>query len=223
MASKERAVDRGTRLGRADLIGIGREVRAARIGGGLTQAQVGRAVGLSYSQVGRIERGDHSAASVLQLARVGAVVGLDVRVRAYPGGDALRDTGQLALLDRLRTRLHPGLSMRTEVPLPIPGDRRAWDAVIAGLRSLEGPDPLLPVEAETRLYDLQAQVRRIVLKLRDADMAEVLVVVADTGANRDALRGALPSIAELFPVPPRRALAALAAGRHPGGSALVFL
>jgi hypothetical protein len=160
------------------------------------------------------------SATVFQLARIGAVVGLDVRVRTFPGPTPLRDAGQIALLDRLRRRLGSRLTMRTEVPLPIQGDLRAWDAVIAGFRPEADP---LHTEAETRLYDAQGQFRRIALKARDAGVEVLLLVVGDTPRNRTAVRAAGPMVEEVFPVSPRAALRALAAGRHPGGSALIFV
>lgn len=187
---------------------------------GKSQRDVGRAVGMSYSQVGRIERAVLPAVGVHQLARIGAVVGLDVRVRAYAGPQPLRDAAQIALLERLRERLAPSLVIRTEVPLPIDGDLRAWDAVIAGF------DPIadvLHVEGETRLYDAQAQFRRIALKARDGGVDTVLIVVADTPRNRAAVRAAGAMVREAYPIAPRVALNALATGRHPGGSSLIFV
>ncbi len=176
---------------------------------------------MSYTQVGRVERAMHPSVSATQLARIGAVVGLDIRVRAFPGPAPLRDAAQLALLDRLRARLHRDLSMRTEVPLPIESDQRAWDGLIRGF--IAPSDAVLPAEAETRIHDFQAQTRRIMLKARDAEIDHVLLVVAATRSNRSAVAAVGGALSELFPVSPRDALAALAAGRHPGGSALVFL
>ena len=184
---------------------------------------VGAAAGMSPSQAGRIERGALPNVSVDQLARLGAAVGLDIRVHAYPGAGALRDLGQVRLLDRLRARLDQGLEFRTEVPLPGHGDQRAWDGRIE--RLLDGPDgtTVLHVEAETRLVDLQAQTRRIMLKARDGGVSHVLLVVADTHRNRDAIDAAAPSLMEQFPLRGRAVLHALAAGRHPGGSGLLIL
>jgi transcriptional regulator with XRE-family HTH domain len=91
MPAKERAADRGTRFARRDLTAIGSDFRNARIGAGLTLEEVGRAVGVSAWQVGRIERARHEAVTAVQLAKIGAVVGLDVRIRAYPGPDPIRD------------------------------------------------------------------------------------------------------------------------------------
>jgi len=220
MTTRERAADRGSRLARTDLQTIGRDLRTARLMAGLTLRTVGRAVGMSYSQVGRVERGVLPSASLRQLARIGAVVGLDVRVRTYPGPGPLRDAPQLALLDRLRRRIHANLRFPTEVPLAIAGDQRAWDGVLSGFSD---GGAALRVEAETRIHDAQAQMRRITLKLRDDGADHVLLVVADTPRNRAAVRVMGPVVAESFPVPARVALAALSAGRHPGGSALVFL
>lgn len=155
-----------------------------------------------------------------QLAIIGAVVGLDVRVRSYPGPDPLLEMGQVAVLNRLRARLPTELPLRTEVPLPGAGDQRAWDAMIDGLR---GAAEHLPVEIDTRLVDGQAQLRRIMLKLRDSGFDAVLWVLGDTQANRAALAAGAVSILADFPISPRKALAALAAGEHPGGSALVLL
>jgi transcriptional regulator with XRE-family HTH domain len=219
--SKERAADRGARLARHDLVAVGADIRTARLSAGLSLRLVGRAVGMSYTHVGRIERAVHPNVSAMQLTRIGAVVGLDVRVRTFPGPAPLRDAGQLALLDRLRARLHPDLILRTEVPLPIEGDQRAWDGVIRGF--IVPPGSTLPAEAETKIHDFQAQTRRVMLKCRDAGLDHILLVVAGTRNNRRAITAAGAAVGELFPVPGRDALTALAAGEHPGGSALVFL
>lgn len=176
---------------------------------------------MSYSQVGRIERAVLRSVTAIQLARVGAVVGLDVRVKAYPGPASIRDAAQVALIGRFRTHLHRSLSLRLEVPIPIVGDQRAWDAVVAGL--VDGPGASIPVECETRLHDLQAQLRRMQLKCRDAQAKDVLLVVAGTRGNRRVLREAASLLEDLFPVDGRQALAALGAGRYPAGSALILL
>ncbi len=113
-------------------------------------------------------------------------------------------------------RLHPVLGWRTEVPLPITNDRRAWDALIRGIGWL------LAVEAETVLDDLQAAERRIALKQRDGSMEHVLLLVAATRRNRRAL-AAHPNAFPGFSRDARAVLRALAAGRDPGCSAIVLL
>jgi len=216
-------IDRADRIARQDLERLGTELRQARVMAGLSLADVGRTVGVSRSALSRIERAQAPGAPIGNVVRVGVVVGLDVRVRAYPGGDPLRDIAQIRLLERLRARLPPEVTFRTEVPLPPIGDRRAWDAWIDGLAGPPIDGVGLAVEAETRIADFQAQSRRLLLKMRDGGVDSVLLIVADTRANHAAIAAAGTAVPELFPVTRRRALAALAAGEHPGGSALVFL
>jgi transcriptional regulator with XRE-family HTH domain len=223
MPTRERPIDRATQIAHRDISRVGEELRTARVGSGLSLRFVGKRVGRSATQVMRIERGLVPNVSVRQVARIGGVVGLDVRLRAYPGPDPVRDTAQVRLLGRLEARLHDSLTFRTEVPLPIEGDRRAWDGWITGFVNLPGMKAGLPVDAETRLHDVQALLRRLALKVRDSGMEHVLLVLADTRTNRYALAHADPILAATFAVSPRKALAALANGRHPGGSAVIFL
>jgi transcriptional regulator with XRE-family HTH domain len=217
MPSRERAVDRGTRIGRRILLASGTDLRNARVGLGLSLEEVGHAVGLSYSQVGRIERAQHPSVSIAQLARIGSIVGLDLGVRFYPGGSPLRDAAHLALIERFRVRISRELVFRTEVPLPGPSDQRAWDGMIFG-----AGDPI-GVEAETRLSDIQALERRVALKARDGGVSRVILVVAATRGNRHAVREAAASLELAFPVPGRLALKSLTAGRDPGGSTLILI
>lgn len=223
MPTRERPVDRGDRIAIGDLARLYTELRQARVSAGLSVAAVARATGLSSSEVSRIERGCVPNVSHRRLAAIGAAVGLDVRVRAYPGPDPIRDVAQVRLLERLRARLPTGLRLRTEVALPTAGDQRAWDGWIVGLRSASGSTRGLPVEAETRISDLQAQLRRLALKMRDDRVDQVLLVVADTRRNRAAIAAGGDLIVDRFPVSARQALSAIREGRDPGGSAIVFL
>src|SRR6476659_2945960 len=83
----------------------GQDIRSARISGGLSQCVAGAAVRMSHSQFGRIERGVIEELTVEQLARAAAAVGLELSVKLYPGGDPVRDRGQLAVLARVKTLL----------------------------------------------------------------------------------------------------------------------
>ena len=163
----------------------------------------------------RLETGSRRV-TVREFAAYGAAVGLDVRLRAYPAGDPIRDAGQSRLLERFRTRLHPSLRWSTEVPLPIEGDLRAWDATI------RGRNWRLAVEAETVLDDLQALERKLALKRRDGGLDHLILLVADTRRNRRALASAPGAFADL-PLRIREVVRALAAGRDPGGSGIVIL
>jgi hypothetical protein len=103
------------------------------------------------------------------------------------------------------------------VPLLIHGDLRAWDATILGAYFGVG------VEAETRLRDLQAAARRTNLKQRDGELDHVILLIADTRANRLALRISGAELGSAFPVSQRECLRALREGRDPGGSAIIVL
>ena len=115
-----------SRISRADrrarTIGerVGLELRQARLIAGLTLTQVAGAVRLSASEVSRIERGRATWVDVPTLARLAAVVGLDLWVRLYPGGEPLRDMAHLALTDAFRAMVGPGLIFRAEVPIGDP-------------------------------------------------------------------------------------------------------
>ncbi len=217
MPARDLPIDRGTARARSIVHDLGREIREARLDRGLTQEDVARAARMSGPQVSRIERGAARAVSVDQLARLLAVVGLELSARAYPAGAPLRDAAHVALLSRLRRGLDRSLGWRTEVPLPIPGDGRAWDAVIAG------PGWTVGVEAETRPRDVQAAIRRISLKQRDGRVDSLLFVVADTRHGRDFVRGAGDDLRARFPIDGRRTLHRLGAGLQPEGDALVLL
>ena len=196
---------------------MGQEVRGARLAAGLSQLVAGGAAGMSHAQLGRIERGELRELTVDQLSRACAAVGLRLVVRAYPDGDPVRDAAQLALLERFRACLPPGTRWRTEVPLPIAGDRRAWDGV-ATLR-----DGVLGVEAESRLRDMQALERRLGLKLRDGGLDRLVLVVSDTRSNRRVLDLHRDVLRSLLPLDGRDILRALRSGHLPEASGLVLL
>jgi transcriptional regulator with XRE-family HTH domain len=217
MTPRERRLDRARRRSRQALGALGSELREARVGAGLALREVGAVVSLSTSELSRIERGESPHVPYATLVAVAAALGLDLPLRAYPNGDPVRDPAQLALLARFRASLPPTLRHRVEVPLGIPGDLRAWDEVVSGA----GWE--VPVEAETRLHDVQALHRRIALKCRDGGADRVLLLVADTRHNRHVLRLAQGEFSAAFPVRGRVALAALRVGARPTGSAVVVL
>lgn len=195
---------------------LGVSLRSARLDRNLSLEEVGHAAGMSGSQAGRIERGLAPTLSIEQACRLGAAVGLDLTCRLYPGGAPVRDAAHSALLERLRRQLHPALTMLTEVPLPIPGDLRAFDGLI------RGPGWKEPVEAETRPRDAQALDRRIALKLRDGGFDEVILLLLDSVHNRQFVRS-LGAVAARYTVDGRLALERLGSGEKPGGSAIILL
>jgi len=217
MAGRERSLDVGAARGREILARLTAEGREARLGSGLGQADVAATLGISTAQLSRMERGLAPDLTIDRAARWFAVLGLDLSVRAYPAGDPIRDAAHIALLERLRLRLHPSFRWRTEVPLPIPGDRRAWDATATA------PIVRVGIEAETRIRDVQAVDRKVGLKERDGGMDRVVLLVADTRSNRATLRASSGVLSGRFPVDGARALELLAAGVDPGGNSIVVL
>jgi transcriptional regulator with XRE-family HTH domain len=217
MGTRERPADRGKQRGREITLALGREVRAARRGLGLSLREVARAVDLSAAEVSRIERGLVAGVSVTTFATLLAVVGLELSGRAFAGGQPIRDAGHARLLIRFRGKLDDRLIWRTEVPFPQPGDKRAWDATITNAAKTWRHG----VEAETRPSDGQALTRRLTLKQRDGGMDGVLLILPDTRHSR-AFRAEFGSLLRAeFPVPGADALRRLAAGQDPGGSALI--
>jgi transcriptional regulator with XRE-family HTH domain len=216
MGGHERSGDRGTRKGLAAIHGLGQELREARLRRGLSQVGVAVAASTSQARVSRIERGLVPTVGVVELARLLGVVGMDISVRAYPGGTSLRDAAHLDLIGRLTSRLPPSVRWQTEVPLAGAGEQRAWDLVIH-IR------PAVAVEAETRVRDMQDLERRIALKKRDSGAQRVVLLLRDTRWNRSIVAAHRDRLLALFPVPGAAALAALEQGLDPGGDALILL
>jgi transcriptional regulator with XRE-family HTH domain len=94
MATRERLADRGTRTAMQLLVAVGAEIRNARLGAGLSQRAVAKSARVSQPVLSRIERAQARQASIETLARVLAVVGLRLSLKAYPDGDAVRDAPQ---------------------------------------------------------------------------------------------------------------------------------
>lgn len=220
MATRERPADRGRRRAAGALTRLRNDLRLARIGAGISHREVAHAIGASHAMVGRFERGEIANPPIVFLGAYCEVVGLEFGMRAYPTGDPIRDRAHLALLERLRVRIAPALRWRTEVPLPIEGDRRAWDAEIAG----RGPPPWrVRVEAETNIADGQALERCLALKVRDDPTGHVILLIADTRSNRRRIESLREGLRGFLPLDSRPLLAALGAGRDPAANGIVIL
>ncbi len=179
---------------------------------------IARAAGISPSRLSRIELGQVEAEWFETVATISAAVGLEVSLRLYPGSRVVRDEPQLRLGARLRHRLGESWRWRHEV-LVADGDQRAWDML--GMHRTTGLT--VAIEAETRVGDAQALLRRIASKRAAAGGPRVVLLVADTRANRDALTFARDAFVTEFPVGTRRALRSLRAGRDPGLDCLIVL
>ena len=205
------------------------EFGATRRSIGLSLREAARQLGVSHDRLRRAELADPSALTIDLAARFAAVLGLQLAVSLHPDGDAIRDSGQLALLERLRSRLPSIARWRTEVPVPIAGDMRSGDAMVivsggaaSATTSATTSAVDILVEAETHLGDFQALERRIGAKARDLGADRVVLLLADTRHNR-AMLNTIPAIRERFPIDTRSWFWAIAKGEDPGGDAVVIL
>ena len=196
---------------------LGQELRALRRQAGLSQRRLATEVGVDHAVISRIEAGGAAATTLDLYARLFAVLGGRLSVKVYPEGDALRDEAHVRLIGRLRALLHAAIRIRTEVPLGIQGDLRAWDVELA----VDGV--AVALEAETVLDDVQALERRIALKAQDGGVDVVLLLVADTARNRRILRANRESLRTRFPLDTRAAMAYLRGGRLPPVGAIIVL
>lgn len=217
MPIHERRTDRGARVALVLHRHLGAELRVLRRQAGLSQRRIAREIGVDHAVVSRIEAGSAAMTTIDTYARLFAVLGARLSVKVYPEAQALRDEAHLRLIARLRSLLHAAIRIRTEVPLGMVGDLRAWDAEL----SIDGGSVM--VEAETVLDDVQALERRIALKCRDGNVDVVLLLVSDTDRNRRILREHREALRARFPMDARAALACLRAGRLPPVGAIIVI
>jgi transcriptional regulator with XRE-family HTH domain len=160
MTTNRLAIREGDRQARRQSTRLGDELHELRRRAGLTQAAIGRALGVDRTLISRLERGDPRVGIRIRFG-VAAVLGADLRMTAYANsGPLIRDAAQarivewiLAVIDR---------RWRRTVEAAIPGlDRRSID-----LR-LDGPSRTVVCEVETRVGSLEEIIRELHAK-RDA-------------------------------------------------------
>lgn len=217
MPSRYLRRDIGARHADTTLHKLGDELRIARASAGLSLRDVAAASGVSRSQLARLETGRAPEESLRTLSIVFAVLGMRLSARPYPEGSPIRDAAHARLLTRFRAELPPTIKLRTEVPLRLDRDLRAWDGQI------EATDGTCKLEAETVLYDLQATERKIALKMADDQVDLVVLLVADTPRNRRVLREFRKLLAARFPLDTREIMRHLRAGEIPGRGGIVVL
>ena len=216
MANRTRALDEATQRWARQSFEIAGDLRARRLALGLTQGAVARSIGRSSSRVSRIERCQVRRLAVADLVRHAAVLGLRLSVKLYPTGGQIRDAAQVRYVSRFVERVGRMWRVRLDVPIPLPGDLRAVDVLLEGACRIA-------VEVVTRLSDVQAMLRAAQLKQRDLGADRLIIVVAATHANRQALAEARSALVATFDLEAQRTLARLAAGQDPGRDAIILL
>jgi transcriptional regulator with XRE-family HTH domain len=199
-----------------------RELRVACDAAGLSQRRLAARAGISASRLNRVLLG--SVATDLDLAeRLVQRTGHRLMLRVLPAdGVRLRDSGQLAIAERIVREAHASWRRRLELPVGRPPDRRAADLV------LDSPAAAIHIEIERRLNDLQAQLRAA--QLKRASLSELLgqrvrlvLALSDTTANRQAVAPFSTLLAEALPIGRRGIWAAIRSGEPLGGDGLLWV
>jgi transcriptional regulator with XRE-family HTH domain len=216
VASKSTQLQRGRRQGLAVKGRLLGELRDARMVLGISQQQLAQALGCSQSIVSRRESAVPGDIDVVTVAETAALLGLELSAGLHPVGQALRDRGSRALIGRFRSILASAWRVSEEVPFPNPGDPRWWDMLLALA------DHLVGVEAETRIRDSQALVRRMHGRQRDGGVHVVVLLLSDSIHNRGLVATMREALGPDFSTSPRTLLAALRGGRPLPGSGVVL-
>jgi len=165
----------------------------------------------------RIERGQRRSVTHLELACFASVVGLSYSGKLFIGRTRLRDATQLGMVNAYRSAMVAwGWQCRIEEPMPLTGDLRAFDLM------LRADGRRVAHEFVSRLRDVQAQVRPLLRKQRDAGIGSLILVLRDTTDNRRAVLEAGPALRDSFPISARTVLLAMRERRDPGGNGIVF-
>jgi transcriptional regulator with XRE-family HTH domain len=211
-------LNRGTGRGKALTARVVAELVEARKTAGVSQRAVANLLGWSRSDLSRVERlVQPGSISLIDLSQCAAVLGLELSVGLHPAGEPIRDKGHQVLIRRFLQNVAPGWRVDREVPLPNLHDPRAWDVVLRIVGCVVG------VEAETRVRDVQALVRRMRQRQRDGGAGVIVLVLADTAHNRRVLPELLEGLGQEFATSPGVVLRALREGRPMPGSGVILL
>lgn len=195
---------------------LGDELRQARLIAGVSQREVAAAIAASAATISRVERGLVRNLTTGHIARHAAVVGLVLRADVLPAGVAIRDAGQLKVLNRLEPHVGAPFTWMLEMPVGR-NDLRAFDA------GAIKPGCRVAFDVWSRVRDAQAQSRASHRKQVDAGVDRLILVFGDTWTNRQAVRAAGEALRRSFPLSSRQVLGALRDGRDPGGNGIVFI
>jgi transcriptional regulator with XRE-family HTH domain len=188
---------------------IGSDARTTRLALGWSQADIARRARMSQASVSRLDAGDLKLA-VSIATRAFAALGMQLVLKAYPAdGIGLRDSGQLALAEQVRTLAHP--SWRAVLEAPTGEGRQAADILFIGRAAG------IHLELDSALADFQAQLRsghlkRDALQVRLGIRIAFVLVLRDTARNRTAAQPHLAVIRQALPAGSREVMAAIRGG-----------
>lgn len=221
MASRETRLQRGRRRGRELLNSRLADLRSRRIVLGIGQPQLAAELGISVSQLWRMEARISEGVGVIRLSEVASLLGLEVSLGLHPIGDPIRDKGQQALGKRFDALVGPAWRSTAETLLPGSGELRAWDRLLrlVGYRERY----LVGVDLETRIRDIQDLVRRTRGRERDGQTDAILIVLSDSATNRRLVDQLRVALGPDYQTSPRQIGAALREGRPLPGSGVILI
>jgi transcriptional regulator with XRE-family HTH domain len=230
------AIHEGDRQVRRTSFTVGEDFRELRLGAGVSQAAVARAIGVARSVICRLEAGDPSIGPATR-ARAAAVLGATFKFAIYADDAPLiHDAAHARIVERLLALRHRRWRATVEAPIPGPGPGRRS----ADVRLDHGRDIVL-IEVETRIRRLEEIVREQHDKrtaVREALGAaaqeplgvpahanlriHVVLVVPPTRHHRALVRAHPETIRTAYPAPSTALRAALTAptGDWPGDGLL---
>jgi hypothetical protein len=150
-----------------------------------------------------------------------SVLGFEISLGLHPIGDPIRDKGQRACAQRFDRVLDESWRVTNETLLPGTGEKRAWDKLIRLIGAT--PRYLVGVDIESRVWDVQAIVRRTRERERDGQVDQILIVLADTAHNRRVIDSLRQALGDAYATSQRLIVAALRRGEPLPGSGVILI
>jgi transcriptional regulator with XRE-family HTH domain len=185
---------------------------------GLSQVRLAVLAGVSQTEVSKAERGALDI-SLEARCRLAAACGHELGWRLYPVATVrLRDSGQMALAQKIVAAAHPSWRARLEVPIG-PGDLRAADL---------GPTEIIHIEIERALVDFQAQLRSAQLKreslaANEARRIRLVIAVPDSRTSRARLEPFADLLTQTMSATSREVWAAIREARALNTDGILFV
>jgi transcriptional regulator with XRE-family HTH domain len=186
------AVTTGLREAQAIAANLGRDAKTTRQRRRLRQAELGRLVGLSQSEISYLERGHGARTSIETWVAIGIALQRPIAIGFSRDAvdPAPQDAGHLAAQElTLRLAMRAGWRGRFEVPSEPGAPRHVTDVELSA-----ADGQVVLVEIWNRLVDLGAAVRSSDRKLADVasrrghlDSALSCWLLVDTAANREVV------------------------------------